>query len=93
MTAVDNTDKSLEEMYCNRPNWYCPYRRVHQKAMDRNEWLVDGMVHKGAHFPLCIFTRNADGRGEEAFNRRAAKKGRGKAETERGLRRSLGTER
>ena len=38
--------------------------------MDQYEWLVDGKVHNGAHFPLCIFTHNASARSEEAEMRR-----------------------
>ena len=33
---------------------YCPYLRFRQKALDKEEWLVDKEMHSGAHFPLCV---------------------------------------
>ena len=50
---------------------YCPYLRFRQKALDKEEWLVDKkIVHAGAHFPLCVFTKNASGRSDDAMQRR-----------------------
>jgi len=65
---------------------YCPYLRLKQKQMDKNEWLVDGGIHNGAHFPLCVFTNNSSARSEkrsrersDAWNRKGAKgKGKGR---------------
>ena len=58
-----------------RPNregtWYCPYLRIKQKALDRNEWLVNDVIHNGAHFPLCVFTNNARARSAEKARERA----------------------
>ena len=61
---------------------YCPYLRFRQKALDKEEWLVDKEMHSGAHFPLCVFTKNASGRSGEAMQRRALRgraKGKGGA--------------
>ena len=41
--------------------------------MDKREWLVDGEIHNGAHFPLCAFTNNARARSAEASAKRALK--------------------
>ena len=40
----------------------CPYLRFKQKPMNIDEWLVDGNVQMGAHFPLCCFTNNCRAR-------------------------------
>ena len=63
----------------NRSNVYCPFLRLNQKALDKSEWLSKtGQVHHGAHFPLCVFTKNAGHRSEEADQRRNDKRrGRG----------------
>ena len=37
------------------------------------EWLVDGKVHNGSHFPLCTFTHNASHRSKESQEKRAAR--------------------
>ena len=50
---------------------YCPYIRFAQKKMNKNDWLVDGEIHNGAHFPLCVFTRGARARSAVAQVRRA----------------------
>ena len=52
---------------------YCPYLRFRQKALDKDEWLVDTKMHAGAHFPLCVFTKNASSRSDDAMQRRALK--------------------
>ena len=39
--------------------------------MDVSEWLVDGELHNGAHFPLCVFTMNARARSAEKAKERA----------------------
>jgi hypothetical protein len=41
---------------------YRPYLRLKQKDMRTNEWLVQGGLHNGSHFPLCVFTNNTSGR-------------------------------
>ena len=42
--------------------------------MDMSEWLVDGKMHNGAHFPLCVFTKNASARSNDKAIERAIKK-------------------
>ena len=62
---------------------YCPYLRLKQKELDLSEWLVDGTMHKGAHFPLCVWTHNAPARSEASERARQEKpgaKGKGKPE-------------
>jgi len=56
-----------------RTNFYCPYLRVTQKRMDKNEWRVGDRIHNGAHFPLCVFTKNASARSRDAAKRRGEK--------------------
>ena len=53
--------------------WYCPYLRIKQKAMDRKEWLVNDVIHNGAHFPLCAFTNNSRARSADKARERAQK--------------------
>ncbi len=53
--------------------WYCPYLRIKQKELDRNEWLVNDVIHNGAHFPLCVWTHNASARSAERAKARAKK--------------------
>ena len=73
----------LETLRKDRKTHYAPYLRIKERRMSIEEWLVDGNLHKGAHFPLCIFTNNARARSEEAAKRRyhnAKLKGKGKGE-------------
>ena len=51
----------------------CGYLKVKQKFMDPKEWLVDGEVHNGAHFPLCIFTVAEGHRSEKKLLERKEK--------------------
>ena len=51
----------------------CGYLKVKQKVLDPKEWLVDGEVHNGAHFPLCIFTVAEGHRSEDAWRTRKEK--------------------
>ena len=53
--------------------WHCPYLRLKQKKMRQKEWLVDGELHNGAHFPLCVFTENSRARSEEGETKRRQK--------------------
>ena len=69
----------LQLLYDSKPNFYCPYLRVKQKPLDIKEWMPGGKYHNGAHFPLCIFTKNVGARSEEAAKQRAKKfRGKGK---------------
>ena len=38
---------------------------------------MDGQIHNGAHFPLCVFTSNARARSAEKAAQRARRKGHG----------------
>ena len=61
------------------------FLRVKQKELDRAIWELDGNVHKGAHFPLAIWTIGNSWRSEDAAKRRAIKKkGRCRAEVSAG---------
>ena len=35
---------------------YRAYLRLRQKTLDQRDWLVDGEMHAGAHYPLCVWT-------------------------------------
>ena len=64
----------LERARSMATNVFCPYLRLHQKAMDQSEWLSGKRkMHNGAHFPLCVFTKNASARSKEAQRRRVEK--------------------
>ena len=55
---------------------YCQWLKTKQKQLDVKEWLVDGEVHNGAHFPLLVFTNNESGRSQASDDHRAkGKKG------------------
>ena len=82
LLTVTTTDDELARIPKRSGTAYCPYLRLRQKQLDRDQWLVNGNVHNGAHFPLCIWTKNASARSkdraiERAQDRRAVK-GRGK---------------
>ena len=51
--------------------YYCAYLRLKQKDMDTNECLMGKDFHRGAHFPLCVFTNNARARGAEKARERS----------------------
>ena len=57
---------------------YCPYLRLRQKPLAQKEWLVNGELHNGAHFPLCVFTHNSSHRSAKASVARAQRRGKGK---------------
>ena len=62
--------------------FYCPYLRLKQNKMDKDEWILDGNVHNGSHFPLCVFTSNARARSKEKAIERS--KGRSKGGKQKG---------
>ena len=70
-------DETLEAVQAKKTGVHCPYLRLRQKPLDKNEWLVDGEIHNGAHFPLCVFTNNARARSAERAAERANRKGHG----------------
>ena len=72
--------EELDQLQANRAKsrYYRAYLRTNEKRMDIEEWLQnDGRLHNGAHFPLCVFTKNASARSEAAEQRRR-NKGKGK---------------
>jgi hypothetical protein len=66
--------EELQDIPRRPGSYYCPYLRWSQKKMDMSEWLVDGKMHNGAHFPLCVFTKNASARSNDKAIERAIKK-------------------
>ena len=72
LLTLSTTQEELD-MLPRGKNKYCPHLRFKQKKMDLAEWLVDGKMHNGAHFPLCVFTHNASGRSKEKAMERASK--------------------
>ena len=81
LLTPSTTTEELENIPRREGKHYCPYLRLKQKPMNKNEWLVGGIMHNGAHFPLCVFTNNSSARSEEAVkmrnNRLWEKKGKG----------------
>jgi hypothetical protein len=69
-----STDKSaLDSMGDANPSLLPAHLRLKQKELDQNEWFVDsaeGVIHNGAHFPLCMFTKNSSHRSANAHARR-----------------------
>ena len=63
------TKKFLRSQKKGNGSHYCPHLRLKEKRLDSRDWLVDGQMHLGAHFPLCVFTRNASARSCEAEQR------------------------
>ena len=73
------TKEDLAAIERNSEWHFCPYLRVRQKKMEKNEWLLpSGEIHNGAHFPLCIFTNNSRARSREKEIERGKRKGKGK---------------
>ena len=63
-------------------SWYCAYLRFKEKRLNKEEWLVDGEMHNGAHFPLCVFTKNASSRSVAGAMARAQRRSRGRRKGE-----------
>ena len=73
--------EELDQLQANRAKsrYYRAYLRTNEKRMDIAEWLQnDGRTHNGAHFPLCVFTKNASARSASAEKRRRKRRNRGK---------------
>ena len=77
LLTPSTTEETLEALQAKKAGVHCPYLRLRQKGMDKKEWLVDGQIHNGAHFPLCVFTNNARARSAEKAAKRAHRKGQG----------------
>ena len=69
------TPDQLESIQPREGVYYRAYLRLKQKTTDQKEWLVDGEMHNGAHYPLCVFTHNSGGRSQEAQERRRHRRG------------------
>ena len=75
------TQAELKQIPRRESSFYTPYLRTRQKAMDKDEWLVEnGIIHNGAHFPVCVFTNNARARSKEMALERGKKKWQGSRE-------------
>jgi hypothetical protein len=74
LLTLSTTTDELQSIPPRAGVCYCAYLRLKQKPMDRREWLVEGNMHNGAHFPLCVFTCNARARSQEAEQERARKR-------------------
>jgi hypothetical protein len=73
LLSLSTTQEELDQIPRRPGKQYCPYLRFRQKPLNVLEWLVDGNVHNGAHFPLCVFTHNASHRSKESHERRCAR--------------------
>ena len=74
LLELSTTAQELDRLERQR-RLYCPYLRLKHKTLDQQEWLVEGRhIHKGAHFPLCVWTHNASGRSFEASERRSGRR-------------------
>ena len=51
-----------------------PWLKLKGKGLKQSEWLVEGEMHQGSHFPLVIFTDNEGHRSAEAESRRKMKR-------------------
>ena len=82
LLTLTTTEEALARIPKRDGAAYCPYLRLRQKQLNKDYWLVNGNVHNGAHFPLCIWTKNASARSKdraiEGAQDRRAVKGRGK---------------
>ena len=69
-----STDKyALDSMRDANLSVLPAHLRLKQKELDQKEWFVDsaeGVIHNGAHFPLCLFTKNSSHRSANAHARR-----------------------
>ena len=73
LLTPSTTEDQLQRIPRRDGVYYCPYLRLKQKALQQNEWLVNGTIHNGAHFPLCVFTNNSRARSEEGVKKRTEK--------------------
>ena len=47
--------------------------KMQEKRLDVNLWRLDGQIHRGSHFPVVCFTKNACRRSPDANERRRKK--------------------
>ena len=67
------TQRDLDAIKKRHWNSYCPYLRFKQKPMAKEEWLVAGKMHNGAHMCLCVFTNNSRARSAAKHEEREQK--------------------
>jgi hypothetical protein len=88
LLTPSTTAEELERIPRREGTSYCSYLRFKEKALDKKEWLDGDQMHNGAHFPLCVFTKNSSARSEEATKARAERsrnaKGKGKGGKDNG---------
>ena len=71
------TKQCLTAMPKRPGTFYFPYLKLKEKRMDKSEWLVDGQMHSGSHYSLCVFTDNWSARSNQSERNRAMGKGKG----------------
>ena len=52
-----DTRETLVAVVGRQGSVYCSYLSMKLKVLNKDEWLVDGELHNGAHFPLAAFTK------------------------------------
>ena len=67
LLTPETEQADLDEIPKRKGISYCPYLRFQQKHLDQTEWLVgvNRQLRAGAHFPLCVFTKNSSARSED----------------------------
>ena len=75
LLTPSSTPEDLEQVTRREGSFYCPYLRLKQKPLNIEEWFVGDHIHNGAHFPLCVHTKNASARSEDRARERARQKG------------------
>ena len=74
LLTPSTSQAQLQSVPKRQGSWYCPYLRFKQKKMNVSEWLVNGKMHNGAQFPLCVFTNNSSARSEQKAKERGQEK-------------------
>ena len=77
LLALSTTREELNALGVRRTKegrYYKQYLRIGQKHMDKDEWLVDGQMYNGAHYPTCAFTGNEGSRSEMGQQKRDIKR-------------------
>ena len=60
LTALLTPTTTIEEWHARKgPRGEISWLRFRQKRTGKNDFLVNGRVHKGAHMPLLVFTENS----------------------------------
>ena len=75
MLQPSTPQKRLDQLRRIIPVGQKAFLRLRQKETQKEEWLLNpdtGDVHKGAHFPLLMFTNNSSARSKESDDKRKA---------------------